>query len=452
MKKICLLLSLLMALSLFAGCGGTTTSPSGSNSPASVASTNEPAPVETPEPSSEPVSIRILTRLSSNQPNAVAFRDRVQQFRDQNPNITIEDLSIEDEASWESKFKTAVASGDVPELFATYGGASFVNYAQTGVALDLTNALNADPAWRDGFLDVFENFQFEEVPGTYAVPYEFYAIALFYNKDLFAQIGAEPPKTIEEFEEVADKFIAQGIVPMALGEKDVWRGGHFFCNLIDKGLGAAANNELGAHTRKYTDPDVVSLFTLMSDWNKKGYFGEKPVTYDHDAEKAMFHSGQSAMHINGSWYVPEASASEIADKISVVPFPSFGSAPENANVWMGGSGGAFALSGQADPGKQAAAIELLKYVTNIEAFEYYQKVQNGGVFPAKIESDPSVVDRLTVEYSALLSTGTFKSEVQNYDKLPQMQDKIRNEIQGMFAGESPERTAANIQEEIDKNS
>ena len=397
----------------------------------------------------EPVTIRILTRLSSNQPNAVAFRERVAEFMALNPHITVEDLSIEDEDSYNSKLSTAVGTGDVPELFATYGGASFINYAQNNVALDLTEALNADPAWRDTFLPVFENFQFDTLDGTYAVPYEFFAIAMFYNQELFEQIGATPPTTIEEFEAVADKFLEAGIVPMALGEKEAWRGGHLIANLIDKKLGAESNAQIANRTLAYNAPEMVELFALISDWNTKGYFGDAAVSVDHTAEKAMFHSGQTAMHINGSWYVPEAAESAIVDKIGVVPFPYFADAPQYKDVWMGGAGGAFAISGTASPEKQAAAIELLKFVTNKEAFEHYQKVQKGGIFPVAIASDPSVVDRLTIEYSDLLTEANFKAEVYSYDILPQMQDTVRNEIQGLFAGQTPQQTADNIQAVID---
>ena len=431
MKKTMRFLSLVVCIALIAGCVSLSTA---------FAAVGD-----------EPVTIRILTRLSSNQPNAVAFRERVDEFRALYPNITIEDLSIEDEASYDTKLATAVSIGDVPELFQTYGGASYVNYAQNNVALDLAAALDADPAWKDGFLNVFENFQFDSIPGTYAVPYEFFAVALFYNKDLFTQIGAEPPATIEEFEAVCDQFLEIGIVPFALGEKEPWRGGHLIANLIDKKLGAQANNDIASRTLKYTDPAVAELFALIDAWNQKGYFGPHAGSVDHEAEKAMFHSGQTAMHMNGSWYVPEASATDIADKIGVVPFPYFVDAPEYKEVWMGGAGGAFAISGQADPAKQAAAIELLKFVTNMDAFMHYQIVQKGGIFPVDLAPDPATCDQLTIDYSSLLGNADFKAEVYSYDPLATMQDKVRNEIQGMFAGQSPEVTVENIQAEIDNN-
>ncbi len=433
----------------FSGCG----SDSGSGSSTATGSApSSSAASSSDKASNEPVTIRILTRLSSNQPNAVAFRDRVKEFHDKNPNVTIDDQSIEDESSFNTKFKTAVASGDVPELFQTYGGAAFSEYAKSGVAADLSGDLEADKEWSGAFLPVFENFQFAEVKGTYAVPYEFFAVALFYNKDLFAKIGAEPPKTIEEFEAVCGKFKAAGIVPFALGEKDVWRGGHLLANLIDKKLGAEENTKLADRTAKYDDPEMVEIFTLIKDWANKGYFGDKPATYDNNAEKAMFHSEKTAMHMNGSWYVPEATASPIADKVGVVPFPYFSGKPENQNVWMGGAGGAFCISGKAEGAKREAALNLLKYTTSVEAFKYYQKVQKGGIFPVKLESDPSAVDKLTVDYSNLLGDAVFKAEVYSYDPLPTMSDKVRNEIQGMFAGQDPQKTTKNIQAEIDKNS
>lgn len=448
-KKISMVLAIAISVSMLGltGCG----SNSGDNTAATSSATSATSG-SSEKASNEPVTIRILTRLSSNQPNAVAFRDRVKEFQDKNPTVTIDDQSIEDESSFNTKFKTAVASGDVPELFQTYGGAAFSEYAKSGVAADLSGDLDADKEWSGAFLPVFENFQFADVKGTYAVPYEFFAVALFYNKDLFAQINAEPPKTVEEFEAVADKFKAAGIVPFALGEKDVWRGGHLLANLIDKKLGADMNTKLADRTAKYDDPEVVWVFSLIKDWTNKGYFGDKPATYDNNAEKAMFHSGKTAMHMNGSWYVPEATVSPIADKVGVVPFPYFSDKPENQNVWMGGAGGAFCISGKAEGAKRDAVLSLLKFTTSVDAFKYYQKVQKGGIFPVKLESDPSIVDRLTVDYSSLLGDAQFKAEVYSYDPLPTMSDKVRNEIQGMFAGQDPGTTAKNIQAEIDKNS
>jgi len=451
-KVISFMMVSVMILSAFglAGCSnqgnGNTSNNSGSDSSTQAASEQEDT-----ANTDEKVKIRILTRLAGSPANEVAFRERVEQFRVEYPHIEVEDLSISDEGSYDSKFKAFAAAGDVPELFATYGGGSFRSYVEGGVALDLTEAMAADKEWSDSFLPIFENFQYEGIEGTYAVPYEFFAIQLFYNKALFEQIGVEPPKTIEEFESVSDRFLEEGIIPMALGEKDKWRAGHLFACLLNKRLGAEQNYALANRTAKYNDSDMMEIYELIDEWSQKGYFGENPVSTDHTAEKAMFHNGQTAMHMNGSWYVTEALESENADNISVVSFPYFADFPEHEKIGMGGAGGAFAISTTASPEQQAAAIELLKYVTNKEAFESYAKVQNGGVFPMPIEQDPETTPPLWIEYAETVSSGEFYAEVYSYDPLNTMLDKVRDELQGMFVGQSPEDTANNIQAEIDSN-
>jgi raffinose/stachyose/melibiose transport system substrate-binding protein len=436
---------LFVALVVLSGCSKSSTKDT-ANEATMAAATAEAtaAPVKK-------VKIRILTRLASDQPNAVAFRDRVKQFQVENPNIEVEDLSIEDETSFGNKFKTSVANGDVPEIFANYGGAAFETYSQNGVAADLTEAMNADKPWADGFLSgMLENWRFADLKGTFGVPYEFYAVGVFYNKEIFAKVGVQVPKTIKEFEEVSKKLKAAGYVPMALGEKDAWRGGHLYCVLVDKALGAQAAVDVPSRKMKYNDPAIVNVMTLMQSWQKQGFLGDNIVSFDVNAEKNMFITEKSAMHMDGSWYVPEAGSSAIKDKIGFFAFPSMDDKPEFKDVWMGGAGGAISISGKAEGDKKEAAIKLLKYVTNADAFKFYQKVQKGGIFPVSFESDPANVDALTIEYSNAMKGATFKAELYSYDPLPQALDRVRNSVQGMFAGQTPEKAAQEIQDQIDK--
>ncbi|WP_239617744.1 ABC transporter substrate-binding protein [Cohnella mopanensis] len=428
-------LSVVVLASVLSGCGD-----SGKNAESAG----------TADAGGEKVKIRILTRLASDQPNATAFRDKVKEFQQLNPNIVVEDLSVEDEGTFNTKFKTAVASGDVPEVFANYGGAAFAEYAKQGVAMDLSEILDSDKEWSGSYLDVFENWKFPDVPGTYAVPYEFYAIGIFYNKDLFAKANVEVPATIEEFEAAAQKLKDAGIVPMALGEKDTWRGGHLYSVLVDKKMGGQIADDIRNRTAKYNDQPFIDVLTQMKSWQQKGFLGDNIVSIDVNAEKNMFHTEKTAMHMDGSWYIGEAGQSPISDKVGFFPFPYYGDKPENKDVWMGGAGGAFSISGKAEGAKKEAAIQLLKFVTSPESFQYYQQVQKGGVFPVKIESDPAKVDPLTISYSEAFKDATFKAELYSYDPLPQMMDTVRNGIQGMFAGLAPEKAAKSMQDQVDK--
>ncbi|TVY01274.1 ABC transporter substrate-binding protein [Cohnella terricola] len=430
-------LSVAMLAGVLAGCGGS--GEGKENSSSGTSGSNEGK-----------VKIRILTRLASEQPNAVAFQDKVKEFQELNPNIVIEDLSVEDGDTFNTKFKTSVASGNLPEIFANYGGAAFAEYAKSGVAMDLTEVLEGDKQWSEPFLDVFDNWRFQDVPGTYAVPYEFFAIGVFYNKDLFSQANIQVPTTIGEFEEAMQKLKDAGIVPMALGEKDSWRGGHLYSVLANKLMGDQVADDILNRKIKYDDQRFIDVLELMKSWQKKGFFGDNIVSLDTTAEKNMFHTEKTAMHMDGSWYIGEAIKSPIGDKIGFFPFPYSEDKPEYKDVWMGGAGMAFSISGTLEGEKKEAAIKFLKFVTSEDAFKYYQEVQQGGVFPVKMEVDPTKVDPLSVSYSEAIKNATFRSELYAYDPLPQMFDTVRNNIQGMFAGMAPDKAAKSMQDQVDK--
>lgn len=106
---------------------------------------------------------------------------------------------------------------------------------------------------------------------------------MFNNNDL------QPPKTIEELIAASNTFVKNDIVPMALGAKDTWRGGHLFNNLIMKKFGFPKIKDLASREARYDDEDIIHVFfQLMSDMNTMGMFGENILGVDYNAEKEMF--------------------------------------------------------------------------------------------------------------------------------------------------------------------
>lgn len=126
------------------------------------------------------VTLRVFTRWSDDTPQSVAFRNRLDLFMEMNPHVTIKDISVNDEAAFNDKWKASVATGDVPEIFQNYGGESFKQYVTNGLLLDLADTLDSNSEWKDAFLPLFDSWQYDDVEGTYGVPYEFYAIGIFF--------------------------------------------------------------------------------------------------------------------------------------------------------------------------------------------------------------------------------------------------------------------------------
>ncbi|MCD9022099.1 ABC transporter substrate-binding protein [Cohnella silvisoli] len=438
-----ILISIVVMATVLAACGNskdnsTTPAPSQSEGNQSTGSTDEK------------VTLRIMTRTAGTSPTVTAYQGLLKKFMEENPNITVVDESLNDEAAFNNKFKTGLATGNLPEIWMNYGGESFKEYAKN-VALDLQPFLDADKKWSGDFLPLLGTWQYKDVPGTFGVPTEFYSVAVYYNKELFEKAGAEVPKTVEEIPALVEKFKAVGAVPMAMGEKENFRGGHLISNLALKKYGFQKTQDLISGTAKWNDADMVSLLTTMKEWQDAGVFGKNIVTMDGNSASTMFFEGKSAMYFEGVWALSQMAASPIADKIGVITFPGYKDKPDLKDNWFGGAGG-YSVSKAATGAKQDAAIKLLKYMTSAEAFQYYLKETKGGVYPVKMEVDPATVDPITAQYMAALKTASdFKGEITEYSPITQLLDKTRNEIQGMFAGNSPQTTGDAIQKFVDSN-
>jgi raffinose/stachyose/melibiose transport system substrate-binding protein len=368
------------------------------------------------------------------------FQDSLKKFMEENPGIIVENLSVNDENSFNEKIKIMIATGDVPEIVQNYGGAYNKLYFKSGVYSDLAPYLAKDAAWKNGFLPFFEAWTYDDLPGTWGVPVEMYAISLFYNKDIFTTLKLEPPKTIEDLIQISPVLKKAGFIPMATGVADNFRGSHLFTSLLVKKYGSKIVSDLASRKTTYEDPAVIDILTLMKDMQAQGIFGDNMSAVSYAIDTSLFASGKSAMHFDGSWYLGDQGIANV--KAGAVPFPFFSKAPANNTYAMGGSGAGLSLAAINDPAKREAAIKLLKYLTNTERFSYYRDVVGGGVYPV-ILPPSGKINSVTLEYAdSYKNIKTFIQDAGQYDPLPQMLDITRNAIQGMFAGVSTPAQAA----------
>ena len=439
MKKIvAFVLSVCMLASLLVACGGE------KKDAGTMAKGNTEAHGE-----EKIVEISILTRWSTDAPRDGVIRDRIDRFQQENPGIKVETIMINDEKSFTDKLRTGIATGDVPSVFQCYGGGTDIEYVKNGVMLDLTPYMESDPEWSTAIPDGnYNNWRFPGIEGTFGVPVEYGPNSFFYNKALFEQYHLDPPETIQQMIEVGKVFLENGIIPMEIGAKEGWRGGHVFNQLFMKMLGDDGVMALANHEMKYTAPEVVEVFAKMQEMADMGFFGTNILAVDASKEKADFHSGKSAMHIDGDWYLSEATNSEIADVMGVLPFPYDENHPEYKQHGFGGAFAGLGVSTGMSQEETDAAVELIKYLTCEEAFKEYQAA--GGVtFPVPLDP-PADANAIVKEYMVSGNDITnFRADIQQYDAAPGLVDTARNAIQGLFSGMTPEEVAQQIQNFID---
>lgn len=459
MKKRWMSLALAASLILTtAGCGSTQNAeePDSNTESAQEESAPEEPAEAAPEAESEAdggkleaATITLMTRYGDDTDvNAATFRKAVAAFQEEHPEITVEDLSITDETQYNNMFKTYMATDDVPTIFMTYGGGNLQSYVENGIAVDLSGYLEADTEWYDSFNStMFSMLTFDSVDGVYGIPYAAYVDSLFVNKALFEEHGIEVPSTIEELEAVCEAFQAKGVTPLPVGDKSTFRGGHLFTLLMAKRTGEDLVKKLASGETSYDCDEVRDVLTTMKTWGDKGYLGNSITTLDGEGEAQMFLTGQSPMIYRNASFISRI-VNEMEDNSAVVEmnFPYYEKYPQYKDMWHGGSSDAFSVAASAADAEKAAAVALLKYVTQMKYMEERNELSYGAFVCVlndlpDIENQPSVTNDLKTN---LATAAGMITEPAEYDTVSGLENDTRTAIQAMWAGESVDTTIQTI--------
>lgn len=314
------------------------------------------------EEAAEPVTIT-WWHISTKDPALSDWQKMADDYMAAHPNVTIEITVLENEA-FKTKLTTVMQSGEVPDIFQSWGGGTLKEQIDAGLLQDITSELDADGgAWRDTFapgaLAVFSSDG-----KNYGVPWDMGMVGWWYNKDLFAEAGiAAPPTTWTEFLADVQLLKDAGITPISLGEGDSWTGMHIWSYLATRIGGEAAFTAAANRTGSFTDPAFVQageelLKLIALDPFQDGYLGAT-----HDEMQATFGNGRAAMELSGQW-APSTQAANSADGVGVANLGMFnfpaveGGVGDVTDVIGGGNG--FAIGKDAEP----EAIDFVKYLTN----------------------------------------------------------------------------------------
>jgi ABC-type glycerol-3-phosphate transport system substrate-binding protein len=404
--------------------------------------------------SKDTVKVRILTRYSN--PDSVRekyFMDMVAKFQEENPDILLEDVSISDEESHDTLFKTSVAAGDPIEVFNFLGYAANLDYVKNGVLTDISGLMEEDAEWTQNYIDALfapVDYSAYGVEGIYGLPTAPYGVCCFYNKSVFDKLGLELPESWEDIEEAAPTLIENGYIPMAFGAKDIYRAGHFLTALSMKYYGAALKDDLISGDTKWSDPETVALLDMMQKWYEEGIFGTNNLAYDANGELAKLESGEAAIIFSGSWNIATINEFDNASDIVCKGFPYFEEKAEYKDEWMGGPDDFLSITAKPGDDNYDASVRVLKFFTSQEYWQgLYEAQEGGGTYPVTfdqvIEADP-----LTTEFNDYYSRATnMIGEIEQFSPMTSLMDVVRTEASTIFAGDSAQDIGDRIQAEVD---
>ncbi len=349
---------------------------------------------------------------------------------------------------YKTKLTTLMASNSVPDMFFTWELDYLRPFVEGGKVYDLTADLEADPEWRDSFIEgALDPLTYDDK--VYAVPTQSTLAVMYYNKQIFADNGLEIPTTYEEFLNVCDTLKANGVTPMSLAATTSWIPAEFVQQLSNGIGGMELYEGIAAGTTPWNDPANVEAGKDVQDMINKGYFQDGMLGMDSDQAKSLFQKGEVAMYYMGAWevstFIDEASTPE-SENIGAFMMPAKN--PENNGIVVGSVDSSFAISETCE--NKEAAVAFLKYYTSVAAQE--RLVYEQGRLPSiKMELDETKLKPLVVEVMEISKNSTGMTPW--WDRVFGAGEGVEfnNQCLAIFGGSDPQTAFDDLQSFAESN-
>jgi raffinose/stachyose/melibiose transport system substrate-binding protein len=221
----------------------------------------------------------------------------VDRFNQANPNAKITSTKFQNDA-YKTKIKTAIGAGQAPTIIWGWGGGGLRSYVQASQVEDLTSWFSENTAVKDRLFP--SSFGAATIDGKiYAMPAEtVQPIVLFYNKQVFDKVGAQPPQSWGDIMSLVPKFNDAGVAPISLGGQSRWTNMMWLEFLFDRIGGpevfqAVFDGEKDA----WSNPASIEGLTKAQELVKANGFvkGFSSITADSNADQALLYTGKAAM-------------------------------------------------------------------------------------------------------------------------------------------------------------
>jgi len=306
-----------------------------------------------------------LSYLVDNGEQTVASNEAlVAAFEKENPDIKIELDTRPPGAEGDNLIKTKLSTGEMNDLFFYNSGSLLqaLNPDQTLVNL-------ADEDWVSKLDDNFAQTVSTD-NGLYGAPGgQSMGGVILYNKDIYAELGLEIPKTWDEFQANNQKIKDSGVAaPVIQTYGDTWSSQLFvlgdFYNVTAVNPDWAeeyTNNEA-----KYADEPALAGFQHLQDVADAGYLNEDFASATYDDGIRMISTGEGA-HYPMLTFAASAIAANYPDAVDTVgtfPIPSSQSDANGLTVWMPS---ATYIPKTTEGDKLEAAKKFVAFMTTTEA-------------------------------------------------------------------------------------
>jgi multiple sugar transport system substrate-binding protein len=211
--------------------------------------------------------------------------------------------------------------GTPDDTFTWFAGYRMRFFAKQGLATDLTELWSKIGS---KYSEAFKASSTGDDGKQYFVPFYNYPWVVIYRKSVFKDKGYTVPKTWDDFKTLATKMQADGLTPLAFGDKDGWPAMGTFDILNMRINGYKYHIDLMKGAEKWTDPKTAAVFTKWKEL----------LPFNGDISAALGRTWQdtanllvqkkAGMYFLGTFAGQQATAPADHDDLDFFPFPTLG--------------------------------------------------------------------------------------------------------------------------------
>ncbi|WP_245921000.1 ABC transporter substrate-binding protein [Melghirimyces profundicolus] len=308
----------------------------------------------------------------------------IKLFAKENPEIKVKNAAVAGGAGTNAKaaLATRMQGNDPPDTFQVHGGSELNDSWVAAGKMEPLNGLYEEQGWKNKFPSELIDLVSKDGK-IYSVPVNIHrGNVLWYNKKIFEENGVEPPKTFDDFFQAADQLKKKGIIPLALGDKELWTATHLLETVLLGKLGPENYNQLWTGELALDDPkvkDAVKTFKKMLTYTNKDHAARNW----QDAAQ-MVAKGDAAMNVMGDW-----AKGYFTTDLKLKPNKDFGwvPTPETEGSFMVITDTFGLPKGAKNP---EATKEFLKVLGSVEGQDTFNPLK--GSIPARVDANPDKYD------------------------------------------------------------
>ncbi|MGI5213520.1 ABC transporter substrate-binding protein [Plantactinospora sp. CA-290183] len=206
------------------------------------------------------------------------------------------------------------------DVFTWFAGFRMQYFAAQGMAADLSDVWGSVGG---GYSAAMRTASTGTDGKQYFVPFTYYPWAVFYRRSVFAERGYQVPRTWDDFTGLCARMKRDGLIPIAMADKDGWPAMGTFDHINLRANGYDFHVSLMAGKESWEDARVKQVFSLWRELLPYSQPGANGRTWQEAAQSLG--QKQTGMYVFGL-FVGQQFTGDVAADLDFFPFPQIAEA------------------------------------------------------------------------------------------------------------------------------